>query len=118
MSTPLSFQPPFQRDLPSYLLTPLYEAAKPAIAKASVVLATGVEPNKVFGPVPMPMQVEASALSTALILGSLFSSSYATARDLFGKDRAHDWMLTTLMWFSKLQEQRQIDLKISIVERD
>lgn len=114
----IEFVPPFQRDLPKPMLTPLYEATKPVIRQASLILATGVQPTEVFGPIPMPLQVEASALAMALALGNMISSSYATARDVYGRERSEEWLQTMFMWFTTLQTKRNVNLSLRIIERE
>ena len=118
MSMPIDFVPPFQKDLPALALAPLYEASKPAIRHAAQVLALGVNPVNVFGPIPAEQQVEASALSMALALGNLLSSGYSTARETYGRERAHDWLLTTLEWFAKIQRANEVNLNVRITERE
>ena len=68
--------------------------------------------------IPEDHEVEASALSLALALGNLTSSSYGTAVGVFGRERAHDWLVTMLQWFSALQQQHGRNIQVRIIERE
>jgi hypothetical protein len=91
---------------------------KPAIRQASRILAKGSDPLAVIGPCPPRIQIEGSALNVALALGNLLSSSYSTTRETMGRERAHDWLLTVMEWFAKLQAKNEINLNVRIVERE